>query len=406
MAPAISLAEDGYILSSLDADFLSRFAKTFATQENVAAIFLNDGRPWREGERFSQKQLGATLRTIASDGPAAFYEGRIADAIAAASLANGGLLSKQDLTAYRVVERPPLTCSYRGYQLIVPPPPGSGGIALCEILAILEGDPMADLGFHSAAGIQLMVEAMRHAFVDRNFLIGDPAFVTNPVERLLSQDYAARIRAAIPAGKASRSKDVQAGVAPHESTETAHFSVINNEMDDFTVKPGAANMFGLVQGKRNAIAPGKRPVSSMTPTVVVKDGETVMVLGSPGGSRIITTVMQVLMNVIDHDMDIQEAVDAPRIHHQWMPDNVFAEPRALSPDTAKMLRDMGYEIEEQAPWSAAEAILVVSPSAPADAAHSPAGAATRTPLKEGMVYGAADNRRPAGAAMGDRGLTP
>ena len=431
MAPAIKLAEEGFVLTQGDVDILASSAKTFVGQPNVAAVFLNGGQGWKAGDVFVQKNLAKTLSLISKDGTDAFYKGAIADAVVAASAANGGILSKKDFENYTVSEATPVHCNYRGYELISAPPPSSGGTAVCEILNIIEGYPMAELGFHSAAGIHYIVEAMRHTFVDRNFQLGDPDFVKNPLERLLSESYASEIRAKIDVTKATSSKDVQPGVAPHEGTQTTHYSIVdpagnavsvtytinalfgakviagdtgfflNDEMDDFTVKPGVANLFGLVQGKTNVIAPGKRPLSSMSPTIVTKDGKTFMVLGSPGGSRIITIVVEVIQNVIDHGMNIQEAVDAPRVHHQWLPDQITAEPFALSPDTAKILTDMGYKIVEQAPWGAAEAILIgppVDPAAVQPAISNDAMAASR-PVP-GRLYGAHDDRRPAGSAVG------
>jgi gamma-glutamyltranspeptidase / glutathione hydrolase len=432
MAPAIRLAEQGFVLTQGDADILVGTTETFAAEPNVAAIFLNDGKPWQAGERLIQKDLAATLRAIAKDGPEAFYKGPIADAVVAASAANGGILTKQDFADYTVAETAPVRCSYRGYELISSPPPSSGGTTLCLILNILESYPMKELGFHSAAGIQLSIEAMRHAYVDRNFALGDPDFVDNPLDRLLSKDYAAEIRARIVVGRAGNSKDVQPGVPPHEGTETTHYSIVdkagnavavsytinanfgakviagntgffpNDEMDDFTTKPGAPNLFGLVQGKKNAIEPGKRPLSSMSPTIITKDGHTFMVIGSPGGARIITITLEAIMNVIDYGLDPQEAVDAPRFHHQWLPDEVFVEPMALSPDTRMMLTEMGYKITEIAAWGAAAAIVVMPTAAspPSESPQGPPNPAAGARMKPGMLYGANDNRRPAGAAVG------
>ncbi len=431
MAPAIKLAEEGFALAQGDADILNGSAKALAGQPNVAAVFLKADGPWVAGDRLIQKNLAASLKRIAAEGPDAFYKGAIADQIVAASAANGGILTKQDLASYTVTEDKPVRCNYRGHELISAPPPSSGGMAICLILNILEGYDMAKLGFHSSQSIHVMAEAMRHAFVDRNFLLGDPAFVNNPLERLLSDDYAALIRAKIDPAKASNSKDVQPGVAPHEGTETTHYSIVdakgnavsvtytinalfgakviagdtgfllNDEMDDFTVKPGIPNLFGLVQGKTNAIAPGKRPLSSMSPTVVTKDGKTFMVFGSPGGSRIITIGVQVFLNIVEHGMTIQEAVNAPRIHHQWLPDQITAEPLAISPDAKVNLEAMGYKIVEQSPWGAAEAILI-GPAATADATAESSGndAKAGTPLVPGLLYGGHDDRRPAGSAAG------
>jgi gamma-glutamyltranspeptidase / glutathione hydrolase len=429
MAPAIKLAEEGFVLSRADADSLAAATEAFAGEANVAAIFLHDGKPWRAGDRLIQKELARTLRTIAESGPDAFYKGRIADEIVAASTAHGGILSRKDFESYAVKESAPLRCGYRGYMLISAPPPSSGGTTLCEILGTIEAYPLAEFGYHSAQAVHVMVEAMRHGFVDRNFFLGDPDFVENPLERLLSSDHAARIRAKIDPGKASSSKDVQPGVPPHEGTETTHYSVVdkagnavavtytinaafgakviagdtgfflNDEMDDFTTKPGAPNLFGLVQGKKNSIAPGKRPLSSMSPTIVIKDGKTALVIGSPGGSRIITIVLEAIVNVVDFGMNIQEAVDAPRIHHQWLPDEIAAEPFALSPDTKKALVEMGYTIKEQKPWGAAEAIAVVREKSASDTASSGTDAMPGGGPEPGL-YGGHDDRRPAGAALG------
>ena len=431
MAPAIKLAAEGFILNQGDVDIMKTGAKSFATQPNVATIFLNANQPWAAGERFVQKNLGNTLQLIAKDGPDAFYKGQIADAIVAASTASGGILSKQDLANYTVAETAPVHCSYRGYDLISAPPPSSGGTAICEILNILKGYPISQMGYHSAASVHLMAEAMRHTFVDRNFQLGDPDFVKNPLEQLLSDKYAEQIRSKIDQGKATPSKNVQPGSAPHEGTETTHFSIVdpagnavsvtytingffgarviagdtgfflNDEMDDFTIKPGVPNLFGLVQGKTNVIAPAKRPLSSMSPTIVTKDGKTIMVLGSPGGSRIITIVVNTLINVVDYGMNIQEAVDAPRIHHQWLPDQITVEPYALSPDTARILSNMGHKIVEQVPWGAAEAIFIAPKQAGASnlASSGNDAAASGKPVP-GRLYGANDDRRPSGLAAG------
>jgi len=398
----------------------------------AAKIFLRpDGKPFQPGDRLVQKDLASTLELIAKQGPDAFYKGPIAQAVEQASKANGGILTAKDFANYKVTEGPPLTCSYRGYALISSPPPSSGGTTICEILNILEGYDMKALGFRSAQSVHLMVEAMRHAFLDRNTYLGDPAFVKNPLDRLLSKDYATAIRARIDPEKATPSKAVQPGIEPHEKTETTHYSVVdaegnavsvtytindsfgstvvapgtgfllNNEMDDFTVKPGVPNLFGLVQGKANSIAPGKRPLSSMSPTLVTKDGKTFLVVGSPGGSRIITITLETIMNILDYGMAPQEAVDAPRIHHQWLPDEVFYEPYGLSPDTMKILEGMGYKLTEQAPWGAAELVEMGTIGASVQGSRSlGAGAGVSGKVRAGFIYGANDNRRPAGAAVG------
>jgi gamma-glutamyltranspeptidase/glutathione hydrolase len=431
MAPAIKLAEEGFALTQGDADIMARSAKSFAAQPNVAAIFLRDGKPLQAGERLVQKDLAKTLSQIAKTGAGAFYRGEIADAVVAASQKSGGILGKKDFESYTVSESKPVSCSYREYQVISAPPPSSGGVTLCLILNILEGYPMAGNGYHSAKSVHLMAEAMRHSFVDRNFQLGDPEFVQNPVEKLLSEDYAAAIRKVIDPAKAANSKDVSPGTPPHEGTETTHYSVVdkagnavsvtytinalfgakviaegtgfflNDEMDDFTIKPGAANLFGLVQGRKNAIAPGKRPLSSMSPTIVTRDGKVFMVLGSPGGSRIISIVAAAIMNVVDHGMTVQEAVNAPRIHHQWLPDEIAHEAYALSPDTEALLRAMGHTLKKQSPWGAAEAILIGPERPPSDGtASSGNDAAAGGGLVPGLIYGGHDDRRPAGGVAG------
>jgi gamma-glutamyltranspeptidase/glutathione hydrolase len=413
MAPAIKLAEDGYVLGQGDVNIYNRGAEAFAKQPNVAAIFLNHGQSWKVGDRLVQKELAATLQEISAKGPDAFYKGDIAERVVAASKANGGLLTMKDFADYTVTEIPPLRCSYRGYQIISSPPPSSGGASICEILNILSGYPMNKLPFHGVKSVHYMVEAMRHAYVDRNFSLGDPAFVKNPLDKILSAKHAAAIRAAIDPVKATPSSELGPGKPPHETTQTTHYSVmdkfgnavavtytinggfgaqviagntgffLNNEMDDFTSKVGAPNMFGLVQGKNNAIEPGKRPLSSMSPTVVTRNGKVFMVTGSPGGSRIITITLESILNVIDHHMNIQAAIDTPRIHHQWKPDTVYVEPNALTPEVQKQLEADGYNFTENRTWGSDEGIMV----------------GTRDGKR--TLYGANDDRSPAGAAIGN-----
>ncbi len=432
MAPAIRLARDGFVLTRADADILAAGTKAFQANPVTGAIFLDDDKPYGAGGRLVQADLAATLEGIAKDGPAYFYEGPVAEAIVAASEAGGGLLSKADFADYDVRLGETIECRYRGYEVRSAAPPSSGGIALCEILHVLEGYPMGWLGHNSADAVHLMTEAFRHAFVDRNAALGDPAFVENPVAHLTSKDYAAKLRGAIDRHRATPSATLKPGTGAHEGSQTTHFSVIdaagnavavtyslnsyfgakvmapgtgvllNNTMDDFTAKPGVPNLFGLVQGEANAIAPGKRPLSSMSPTIVLKDGQPVMVLGSPGGSRIITAVAQAIMNVVDHGMTIQEAVDAPRLHHQWMPDVLYAEPRALSADTRRLLTERGHTVVVQNPWGAVEAILVGGGEPQVGEAPSFGDDVLRgTGTRDGWTYGANDNRRPAGAAVGE-----
>ncbi|SEE07725.1 gamma-glutamyltranspeptidase / glutathione hydrolase [Rhizobiales bacterium GAS191] len=432
MAPAIALAREGYVLTRGDTDVLAAGALRFAKDPVASKIFLRpDGASFEPGDRHVQKDLAATLELIAEQGPDGFYKGKIPAAVEEASRANGGILTVKDFAEYTVTETPPLTCSYRGYVLHTSPPPSSGGTTMCEILNILEGYDLKPLGFHSAQSVHLMVEAMRHAYLDRNTYLGDPDFVKNPIDRLISKEYAAAIRSKIDAIRPTPSKELAPGVEPHEKTETTHYSVVdkdgnavsvtytinglfganviapstgfflNDEMDDFTSKPGVPNLYGLVQGAANAIAPGKRPLSSMSPTLVTKDGKTFLVLGSPGGSRIITITLETVMNVIDYGMEPQEAVDAPRIHHQWLPDEVFYEPYALSPDTLELLRQRGYTLTEQTPWGAAELIETGSIAAAANSAMSSGNDSARSgKVLPGFLYGANDDRRPAGAAAG------
>jgi gamma-glutamyltranspeptidase/glutathione hydrolase len=432
MAPAIRLARQGFILTRADTDILDTTLARFRADPYLARIFLRrDGSPLRPGDRLVQTDLANTLQAIAQQGPEAFYHGKIPQAVATAAHQGGGVIAAADFAAYQAEETAALRCQYRGYRFISAPPPSSGGVTLCETLNILEGYDLQGMGFNSAASVHVLAEAMRHAYVDRNTLLGDPAFVHNPLERLLSKAYASQIRSQIRADKASPSLQVQPGVAPHEKPETTHYSIVdqegnavsttytvnglfgavvmapgtgfflNDEMDDFTVKTGQQNLFGLVQGARNAIAPGKRPLSSMAPTIVTRNGKVFLVLGSPGGSRIITITLQTALNIIDHHMAPQEAVDAPRVHQQWLPDVVYYETRGLSPDTLTALKNMGYQMTEQTPWGAAEVVMVGLPLP--EASHSASSgndAAVSGAVRTGLIYGANDPRRPAGAASG------
>jgi gamma-glutamyltranspeptidase/glutathione hydrolase len=404
MGPAIRLARDGFILTKGDTDILDAQAERFGRDPALAKIFLRaDGTPLKAGDRVVQEDLANTLERIAEAGPDYFYHGPVAAAVSDASAAGGGIITRADFADYRASEDRPLQCRYRGYTFLSVPPPSSGGVTLCEILNILEGYDLKSLGFHTAAATRAMVEAMRYAYADRNDSLGDPAFVNNPIAHLLSKGYAASIRAQIDAGAPAR---LQTAVL-REKPETTHYSVVdkdgnaasvtytlngsfgalvmapgtgvllNDEMDDFTVKTGVANQFGLVQGSNNAIAPGKRPLSSMSPTIVLKDGKPFLVLGSPGGARIITATLEAAINVIDYEMEPQAAVDAPRIHYQGAPDRIFVEPGALSIEARKTLEDSGYHFEEQPPWCGVELIQ--------------AGATLR---------GANDYRRPAGSVAG------
>ena len=418
LAPAIALAEKGFVLDQGDVDMLRSATADFRKDAPSAAIFLNRGEPFAPGQRLLQKDLAKTLRQVSQHGADGFYKGPVGHALVAASRAGNGILTQADLDQYTVREMPPVECDYRGYHIVSAAPPSSGGVVICEILNILEGYPLKDLGFRSAQAVHYQIEAMRHAYADRNSYLGDPDFVKNPLGRLLDKAYAARIRAAIDPAKAGVSQEIKPGVAPHEGSNTTHYSIVdkdgnavavtytlndwfgakvtaantgvllNNEMDDFTVKVGRPNLYGLVQGEANAIAPGKRPLSSMSPTIVSRDGKPLIVVGTPGGSRIITAVLQTMINAIDYDMNAQEAVDMPRIHQQWLPDITNVEPYALSPDSRKILEAKGHNFGNAQPANHLAVIVIGAPSL------------TGKPVGNNRFYGANDPRRNTGLAAG------
>lgn len=403
---AIALAERGFRLGEADARVFSAGTPLLARFPASAAIFTHDGAPLRAGETLRQPALAATLRAIDRDGPSGFYTGAIAQRIAASVRAAGGILTAGDLAAYRVRERTPIECAHHGDRVIAAPPPSSGGIAICETLGIL-GDTRAG-EFHDAADAHRELEAERRAFADRSTALGDPDFVTAPIARLLAPAYLARQAASIAPDRATPSSSIE-GLAVHEGTNTTNYSVVdaagnavdvtytlnatfgsglvagdtgvllNDEMDDFASAPGVPNQFGLVQGEANAIAPLKRPLSSMAPTIVSDpSGRVVLVAGAAGGPRIITTTLDVIRDVLDFGGDVGGALAAPRIHEQWLPDVVNAEPGAFSPATATALREMGYTIAIGAAGSAANAIAV---------------------RPDGTRVAAHDDRRPTGAAL-------
>ena len=422
IAPAIRYARDGFTLEQGDVASIEGSAKRLAKDEAAAKIFLKpDGKLFTSGEKLVQPELAAVLANISDKGTDAFYKGMPADAIVKASQAKGGILAREDFEQYQVRELKPVECSYRGYDIISSPPPSSGGVIICEILNILEGYPLSFLGYGSAETVHLMTEAMRYAYVDRNAALGDPDFVDNPVTTLLDKNYAKNIRARIDINKSGTSADLKP-LGARESTETTHYSIIdkegnavavtytlngnfgagvvapgtgillNNEMDDFTSKPGVPNLYGLVQGEANAIAPKKTPLSSMSPTIVTKDGKPFMVIGSPGGSRIITITLEAILNVVDFGMDISQAVNAPRIHHQWQPDKIYFEPYALSPDTIRALIAMGHTMDDGSGppvWGQAAGIVV--------------GGKSLKDIEKGggaRYYGAMDSRATEGSARG------
>ena len=410
MAPAIRLAKDGFVLQPGDVRILDTSTDYFSQHPNVAATFLDHGQPWKAGELLKQPELASTLELIAEGGTRAFYDGPIAAAVVKASQANGGLLTLKDFKDYTVQWERPIECGYHGYMIYSAPPPSSGGTTICETLQIIAPYPFVEWGFHSAKSAHYFVEAERRAFADRNTYLGDPAFVHNPVTRLLSAEHAAELRASIKPDKATPSSEVQGSLGPYQATNTTHYSVVdddgnavavtytinsyfgikqiagdtgfflNNEMDDFTSKPGVPNQFGLVQGLANQIEPGKRPLSSMSPTIVLHDGKLFMVTGSPGGSTIISTTMESILNVAEYGKNVKWAIDAPRIHMQWWPDEIFAEPDAFTPTVESALKTMGYKIRDVRSMGDIAAI-VVNP-------------------KTGTLESVNDPRYPAGSAAG------
>lgn len=399
MEPAIRLAKNGFRLNYADAQDLAD--PKLAEFPESRRIFQRDGRLYQQDEILRQPELAKTLKRIAKN-PEDFYRGKIAARLVEEMQKHGGPITAADLAQYAVKEREPLRGTYRGYEIISAPPPSSGGIVLLEALNMLEGFNLGALGSRSADSIHLTVEAFRRAYMDRAELLGDPDFAKVPVAQLIDKKYAAAWRESINPDQASVSTALQrpagtfneldrmarGAVSRSESADTAHYSVVdaqgnavavtttlndsfgsrvtpaglgfllNNEMDDFAAKPGTPNMYGLIQGEANAIAPGKRPLSSMTPTIVTKDGKLFLVLGSPGGGKIITTVANTLMGVIDYGLNIQDAVNAPRFHHQWMPDSLTLEAVGFSPDTVKILESRGHKIERVETWSDGECIAV------------------------------------------------
>lgn len=388
IAPALALAREGFAVNDDLADTLAQSAGRLGRHSSTRAIFFSGNAPLGLGDQLAQGDLATTLAAIAKDGPDAFYSGPVAEKIIAAVAQAGGIMTLDDLKAYRPIQRQPVRGIYRGHDLVSMPPPSSGGVHLIEILNILEGFDLAASGAESALTLHLLAEAMKPAYADRAQFLGDPDRVKIPVRGLTDKNYAATLRARIDPDHARAANEVTAGdPLPYESDQTTHFSVVdadgnavantytlnfsygvglvaegtgvllNNEMDDFSAKPGAQNAYGLVGSDANSVAPGARPLSSMTPTFVFKDGRLVLVTGSPGGSRIISTTLQVISNVIDHGMNIAEAVGAPRIHHQWRPDFLLTE-KGLSPDTLKLLEAKGQKVRVGSSSGSANSILI------------------------------------------------
>ena len=408
ISPAIELAKKGFVLGQGDVDIF-KWGKKKLLDNSVANIFLKNGKDtYQVGDTLVQTDLANTLAMISQEGIDAFYQGSISQKIVAASEENGGILTEDDFSQYHIREYAPIRCNYRGYEVISSAPPG-GGTTVCQMLNILSGYDLKQLGWRTSDSLHYMLSAMLFAFADRNTYLGDPDFVDNPIDKLLSPKYAESIRAQIPDNKAIEPQSVYANQLIPEGTNTTHYSVVdsqgnavavtytinsyfgagviagdtgillNNEMDDFTAKVGEPNQFGLVQGENNKIEPGKRPLSSMSPTIVTKDGKVVLVTGSPGGSTIPTTVMQVITNTIDYDMNITQAVNTPRIHYQGLPNRVMTEPYALNPEIVRDLVLKGYNIVPFTKWGAAESISI-------------------EPQTQ-LLQGANDIRKPAGAAL-------
>lgn len=410
LAPAIRLAGDGFEVPHRFTEGLEQARERLVRWPATRKTFYGeDGQPPRPGERFRQPELAATLQRIADHGIADFYEGETARLIVAEMERGGGLITLEDLAGYEPVIREPVRGTYRGHKIFSMSPPSSGGVHIVQILNILEDYPIGDYGHNSARTIHLMAEAMKRAYADRSQYLGDTDYVEVPLDGITSKDYADALRQDIDPDQAKPSEEIAPGKPmPHESNETTHFSIVdrwgnavsntytinfsygsgitvagagfllNNEMDDFSAKPGVPNAYGLIGGEANRIEPGKRMLSSMSPTIVRRDGRNHLVTGSPGGSRIITTTLQVLMNVIDHDMNIQSAVEAPRIHHQWLPDEIRIE-QGISPDTLDLLEAMGHTVKTGSAMGAIQSVLID---------------------RDGRLWGAADPRRSTSSARG------
>jgi gamma-glutamyltranspeptidase/glutathione hydrolase len=408
IAPAIALAQNGFTVDDDLADSLPRAMRRMGRYPSSRAIFMKDGKPLGRGDTLVQRDLAKSLERIASRGTEGFYDGETAARLVAAVRAYGGRMTLADMKAYHAIEREPVRGTYRGWDIVSMPPPSSGGVHLIELLNILEGWPLKEMGQNSAQTIHLMAEAMKRAYADRAEYMGDPDYVKMPIAGLLSKQYAQKVREQISADKATPSNEIKAGnPLPYESDQTTHYSVVdrdgnavsntytlnfsyglglvadgtgimlNNELDDFAAKAGAMNAYGLLGGAANAPGPNKRPLSSMTPTMVFKNGELEIVTGSPGGSRIITIVLQIVLNILDQGMNAAEASEAVRIHHQWQPDELRVE-RGLSVDTIKLLEAKGQNVRVGSTFGSAQTIHRV----------------------DGLLMGASDSRQRGGGAVG------
>ncbi|HMF96255.1 MAG TPA: gamma-glutamyltransferase [Vicinamibacterales bacterium] len=409
LAPAVELARKGFPVSYALSESL-KGSRSLVSSPESKRIFQKDGAFFDVGETLTQPELAQTLERIAKNGPGEFYEGETAKKFADEMARHGGLITRNDLRNYKAIERTPLTGKYKEYTVITAPPSSSGGTAILEMMGILEGTNYEKTGAGSASAIHWAAEAMRRAYADRNTYLGDPDFVKVPLKGLLDPAYHAKLRASIDAERATPSDQVNPGrPVGSEQMQTTHYTVVdaegnavavtytlnggygngitvpglgfllNNEMDDFSAKPGSPNMFGLVQGEANAIAPGKRPLSSMSPTILVRNGKLFMTAGAPGGSRIPTAVLQVILNVVDFGMNVQDAIDAPRFHHQWLPDRLSLE-RGISPDTVALLEAHGYDVDYASGVVIAQVAAIVSDG--------------------GWLQGGSDGRSGAGKAAG------
>lgn len=409
LKPAIELAEKGFIVNEDLSNSLLGMKKYLGLHQASREIFFKEGKiPYEPGDILRQKDLANTLKLIAQEGKAAFYQGSIAEKIAATMAANGGLITKEDLAAYEPVIRQPIQGNYRGYQIYSMPPPSSGGVHLVQMLNILENFPIRKSGHNTAKTIHLMAETMKFAYADRSHHLGDSDFVSVPLAWLTSKVYGRQLAEKINLNQATPSEEITPGNLPkRESNDTTHYSVVdrygnavsntytlnfsygsgivvpgtgillNNQMDDFSAKPGVPNAYGLIGGEFNAIEPEKRMLSSMTPTIVMENGKPFLITGSPGGSRIITTTLQVIMNVIDHKMNIATATNAVRVHHQWLPDELRIE-RGLNEDTISLLKEKGHEVNIKAAMGSTQSIMRV----------------------EDKLYGASDPRKSGALTLG------
>ena len=427
LAPAIRLAGDGFALDRGDAEMLNEAADELGKDPASAAIFVPAGH-WHTGDRLVQSDLAKSFRLIADKGADAFYKGPIGAAIVTASRQGGGILAGADFASYAVRDMKPLVCDYRGYHVIAAPPPSSGGVVICETMGVLSGYPMTKYGWHSADATHVLIEALRRAYHDRNVMLGDPDFIKVDAARLVSPEYTAGLRAGITPDKATPSMSLGGVTASREGNNTTHYSIVdaagnavsvtytlndwfgahvvasgtgilmNDEMDDFSAKPGATNMYGLVEGANNAIAPGKRPLSSMSPTIVTKDGQLALVIGTPGGSRIPTGVLQVMLNMIDYGMTLTEAIEAPRIHQQWLPDVTYYERYGLSAETIATLTARGQKLAEHRHGNHIAAIVVGGPRIAG--ATAPPADDEGVEIAPAHLFGAIDPRLPMGSAQG------